>query len=162
MPEVELKSAVNPFAGDKDREQIWEMLVRRDIEAFVSQDWSMVADDFDEARFLGIHAHGETDPDNWDAAFPTLAAYRDEWLRQSADSAATDYAEPLAAGIFRATDLSVIDITGDVAVARKKFDGTIAKADGSLDRLNWQTLYFCRRDGERWKITGFVGYMAYR
>lgn len=157
-----MNAAANPFVGDKDREQIWEMLVRRDIEAFVSQDWSLVADDFDEMRFLGIHAHNDRDPDKWDAGFPTLASYRDEWLRQAAESAAVEYAESLAEGIFRATDLSVIDITGDVAVARKKFDGTIARKDGSVDRLNWQTLYFCRREGARWKITGFVGYMAYR
>lgn len=157
-----MKGAANPFAGDKDREQIWEMLVRRDIEAFVSQDWSLVADDFDEVRFLGIHAHNDRDPDNWDAGFPTLASYRDEWLRQAAESAAVEYAESLADGIFRATNLSVIDITGDVALARKKFDGTIARKDGTIDRLDWQTLYFCRRDGARWKITGFVGYMAYR
>ena len=157
-----MRDALNPFAGDRDREQIWEMLVRRDIEAFVSQDWSLVADDFDEVRFLGIHAHNDRDPDKWDAGFPTLASYRDEWLRQAAESAAVEYAESLAEGIFRATDLSVIDITGDVAVARKKFDGTIARKDGSVDRLNWQTLYFCRREGARWKITGFVGYMAYR
>ncbi|WP_139973982.1 MULTISPECIES: hypothetical protein [Brucella/Ochrobactrum group] len=157
-----MKAAVNPFAGDKDREQIWEMLVRRDIEAFVSQDWSLVADDFDEARFLGIHAHNDRDPDKWDAGFPTLASYRDEWLRQAAESAAVEYAESLADGIFRATNLSVIDINGDVAVARKKFDGTIARKDGTVDRLNWQTLYFCRRNGARWKINGFVGYMAYR
>ncbi|KAB2716736.1 hypothetical protein [Brucella intermedia] len=157
-----MRSAVNPFAGDRDREQIWEMLVRRDIEAFVSQDWSLVVDDFDEARFLGIHAHNDRNPDKWDAGFPTLASYRDEWLRQAAESAAVEYAESLAEGIFRATDLSVIDITGDVALARKKFDGTIARKDGSVDRLNWQTLYFCRREKARWKITGFVGYMAYR
>ncbi|MEN5249623.1 hypothetical protein [Brucella pseudintermedia] len=157
-----MRDALNPFAGDKDREQIWEMLVRRDIEAFVSQDWSLVADDFDEVRFLGIHAHNDRDPDKWDAGFPTLASYRDEWLRQAAESAAVEYAESLADGIFRATDLGVIDITGEVAVARKKFDGTIAKKDGTVDRLNWQTLYFCRREGARWKITGFVGYMAYR
>ncbi|EEQ93808.1 hypothetical protein F9K88_07060 [Brucella intermedia] len=157
-----MRSAVNPFAGDRDREQIWEMLVRRDIEAFVSQDWSLVADDFDEVRFLGIHAHNDRNPDKWDAGFPTLASYRDEWLRQAAESAAVEYAESLAEGIFRATDLSVIDITGDVALARKKFEGTIARKDGSVDRLNWQTLYFCRRDKARWKITGFVGYMAYR
>ncbi|KAB2670960.1 hypothetical protein F9K77_13415 [Ochrobactrum sp. LMG 5442] len=157
-----MRSAVNPFAGDRDREQIWEMLVRRDIEAFVSQDWSLVADDFDEVRFLGIHAHNDRNPDKWDAGFPTLASYRDEWLRQAAESAAVEYAESLAEGIFRATDLSVIDVTGDVALARKKFDGTIARKDGSVDRLNWQTLYFCRREKARWKITGFVGYMAYR
>lgn len=155
-----MKSITNPFTGDKDRAQIWEMLVLRDIEAFVAQDWSLVADDFDEPRFLGIHAHGEQNPDKWDAAFPALSVYRDEWLRQAAQSAATAYAEPLAEGIFRATDLTTIDITGNIAVARKKFNGTIAKQDGSVDRLNWQTLYFCRYDTERWKITGFIGYMA--
>ncbi|MFK4821054.1 hypothetical protein ACI0FS_12770 [Ochrobactrum quorumnocens] len=155
-----MKEAINPFAGDRDREQIWEMLVRRDIEAFVGQNWALVADDFDESRFVGIHAHGEANPDKWDAAFPTLTAYRDEWLRQAADSAATEYAESLADGVFRATRLSVIEINGDIAVARKKFDGTIAKVDGTHDRLDWQTLYFCRRHEERWRITGFIGYMV--
>lgn len=155
-------AAENPFARDADRAQIWEMLVRRDITAFVARDWSMVADDFDEQRFLGIHAHNSADPDDWNAAFPTLSVYRDEWLRQAAETAATEFAEPLADGIFRATRLTEIDITGDVAVARKKFDGTIRRADGSDDVLNWQTLYFCRKAGDQWKITSFVGYMKYR
>ncbi|MGF7006597.1 hypothetical protein [Aminobacter sp. BE322] len=155
-------AAENPFAGDADRAEIWEMLVRRDIAAFVGQDWAMVAGDFDESRFLGIHAHNSANPDDWNAAFPALSVYRDEWLRQAAETAATEYAEPLADGIFRATRLTEIDITGDVAVAHKKFDGTIRRADGSDDVLNWQTLYFCRKAGDRWKITGFVGYMKYR
>ncbi|MEJ6783333.1 hypothetical protein [Aminobacter sp. Piv2-1] len=155
-------AAENPFAGDADRAQIWEMLVRRDIAAFVAQDWSMVAGDFDESRFLGIHAHNSANPDDWNAAFPALSVYRDEWLRQAAETAATEFAEPLADGIHRATRLTEIDITGDVAIARKKFDGTIRRADGSDDVLNWQTLYFCRKVGDRWKITGFVGYMKYR
>lgn len=97
--------------------------MRRDIEAFVGQNWALVADDFDESRFLGIHAHGDANPDKWDAAFPTLTSYRDEWLRQAADSAVTEYAESLADGVFRATDLSVIDIDGDVAIARKSSMG---------------------------------------
>jgi hypothetical protein len=153
---------VNPFVGDKDREQIWKMLVSRDIEAFVSQTWELVADDFDAVRFLGIHARSAVDPDKWHAAFPTLSDYRDEWLRQAAKSAETDYAESLKEALFRATRLNVIDINGDVAVARKKFDGTIEKVDGNHDVLNWQTLYFCRRDDERWRITGFIGYMVNR
>jgi hypothetical protein len=152
----------NPFGNDVDRHAIWEMLVERDIAAFVAADWSMVADDFDEKRFLGIHAHKSPNPDEWTAAFPTLADYRTEWLRQAAETAATKFAEPLADGIHRATNLTEIDITGDVALARKKFDGRIAKADGSFDMLNWQTLYFCRKVERRWKITGFVGYMRYR
>lgn len=155
-------AAENPFAGDADRAQIWEMLVRRDITAFVARDWSMVAGDFDTERFLGIHAHNSSNPDDWNAAFPALSVYRDEWLRQADETAATEFAEPLAGGIFRATRLTEIDITGDVAVARKKFDGTIRRADGCDDVLNWQTLYFCRKAGDQWKITGFVGYMKYR
>ena len=151
----------NPFQGDADRSAIWDMLVRRDIAAFVAADWGMVAEDFDEDRFLGIHAHFSADPDHWTAAFTTIDSYRDEWLRQEADSADTDYAEPLAPAILRSTDLSSIDVDGDIAVARKKFDGTIEKADGNADRLNWQTLYFCRRVRGRWKITGFVGYLKH-
>lgn len=154
--------AENPFSNDADRAAIWEMLVRRDIGAFVTQDWGLVAGDFDEHRFLGIHAHNSANPDDWDAAFPVLSIYRDEWLRQAAESAATVYDEPLSAGIHRATRLTEIDISGDVAVARKKFDGTIKRADGTDDRLNWQTLYFCRKADGRWKITGFVGYMKYK
>lgn len=156
-----MNSRQNPFPDDIDRARIWEMLVERDIAAFVGQDWSMVAGDFDEQRFLGIHAHNAANPDDWNAAFPSLATYRDEWLRQAAETAATAYAEPLADGIFRATRLTEIDITGDVALARKKFDGTIRRVDGSNDVLNWQTLYFCRKQDGRWRITGFVGYMKY-
>ena len=157
-----MSHAENPFGNDADRRAIWDMLVERDIAAFVAADWSMVADDFDAQRFVGIHAHNAENPDEWDAAFPTLAEYRTEWLRQAAETASIKFAEPLAAGIHRATNLSRIDITGNVALARKKFDGKIAKADGSFDVLNWQTLYFCRKVNGRWKISGFVGYMKYR
>lgn len=152
----------NPFAGDADRAFIWDMLMPRDFEAFANQDWSMVAADFDEDRFLGIHAHHSANQDDWNAAFPTLGVYRDEWLRQAAESAAVDYAEPLVEALLRAVTLDRIDINGTAAVAHKKFDGTIRRADGGVDRLNWQTLYFCRHGGDRWRICGFVGYMKYR
>ena len=72
-----MNTAPNPFANDKDRHEIWEMLVRRDIAAFVASDWSMVADDFIAPGFLGIHAHKSANPDEWTAAFPTLDVYRD-------------------------------------------------------------------------------------
>lgn len=152
----------NPFDADPDRRAIWEMLMTRDFAAFAAQDWSMVAGDFDEARFLGIHGHNSADLDDWDAAFPTLSVYRDEWLRQAAESAATAYAEPLVDALHRAVTMNQIDINGDVAVAHKKFDGTIRRADGTADTLNWQTLYFCRRNGNRWQISGFLGYLKYR
>lgn len=157
-----MESAQNPFPLDPDRSEIWEMLVRRDIAAFVASDWSRVADDFDGARFLGIDAGKSTNPDDWVAAFPTLEDYRDEWLRQAQESAATGFAEPLEPAIHRATQLTEIDISGDFALARKKFDGCIAKADGTFDVLNWQTHYHCRKAGGRWRIVGFIGYLKYR
>ena len=45
----------NPFnKNDPDRYQIWEMLVKRDIEAFINSDWEAVAKDFiEEGRFYG-------------------------------------------------------------------------------------------------------------
>lgn len=152
----------NPFTADADRAQIWEMLVERDIAAFIAPDWGMVAGDFVEQGFLGIHAHKSPNPDDWTAAFPTLSEYRDEWLRQAHDSAKVEFAEPLAEAIHRATSLKQIDITGDTAVAHKKFDGTVKLADGSVDTLNWQTLYYCRKVEGRWKIAGFTGYMAHK
>jgi hypothetical protein len=152
----------NPFPqGDRDRHEIWEMLVRRDIDAFLGQDWSMVDGDFIAEGFLGINAYRSEIPDSWRVGFPTLAAYRDEWLRQAAATAATAYAEPLRPALFRATNLRDIDVAGDIAVAHKKFDGSVARADGGKDVLNWQTLYFCRRHDGRWKLTGFVGYMPF-
>jgi hypothetical protein len=152
-------ATTNPFPDDPDRRAIWTMLVERDIDAFLVCDWSMVENDFIAESFFGLHAHFKPRPDDWTMAFPALPLYRDEWLRQAKETAAVAYSEPLRAAIFRATDLSVIDITDERAIARKKFHGTIKRADGGLDTLDWQTLYFCARRAETWKITSFVGYL---
>lgn len=152
----------NPFAGsDPDRAAIWDMLVRRDIEAYLAQDWSRVAGDFVAGGFVGIDGQRRPDPDAWRLTFPDLGSYRDVWLRQAAATAATDYAEDVGAAIFAATSLAAIEIAGDHALAHKKFDGSIARADGGSDRLLWQTLYICRQVGGAWKIAGFVGYLPY-
>lgn len=44
----------NPFADDSDRHALWEMLVHREIDAFLARDWSMVTGDFLADRFMGI------------------------------------------------------------------------------------------------------------
>ena len=52
-----------PFGLDQaDRRAIWTMLVQRDSEAFVAQNWDEVADDFVEDGFFGIDAAGNQDP----------------------------------------------------------------------------------------------------
>ena len=88
-----------------------------------------------------------------------LPRYRNEWLRQANEMANVAHAEPLRPAIFRATDLSVIDIVAERAVARKKFNGVIAGVDGGSENLDWQTLYFCTKRDDAWKITRLVGYL---
>ena len=62
----------NPFPeGDADRHALWEMLVRRDIDAFLGQDWAMVEDDFIAESFFGMHAHFLNNADAWRLQFPT-------------------------------------------------------------------------------------------
>ena len=61
--------------------------------------------------------------------------------------------------IFTTTTLEEIEISGETALVRKKFDGGIKRADGTLDVMRWQTLYYCRLHEGRWKISGFTGYL---
>ncbi|MBJ6988093.1 hypothetical protein [Devosia sp. MC521] len=151
----------NPFPNDPDRSAIWTMLVPRDIEAYVKADWSMVEDDFVTTDFIGVNGNGKDNPDGWTISYPTLELYRDEWLRQAREGQSVVYAEDQETGIHRATSLTEIEISGERAIAHKKFDGEIKRADGEVDRLNWQTVYFCRKVEGQWKLTGFVGYLPY-
>ena len=150
----------NPFpASDASRQAIWKMLVERDIDAFLAADWSKVAGDFVEDGFIGIDGRREASPDKWRLAFPSLSTYREEWLRQARDFAGQSFAEDTRKAIFTTTTLEDIEIEGDLALARKKFDGSLTKSDGTVDILKWQTLYYCRHHEGRWKISGFTGYL---
>ncbi|WP_172293713.1 hypothetical protein [Pseudoruegeria sp. HB172150] len=152
----------NPFAPDDSaRHAIWEMLVPRDIDAFLAADWSMVEGDFIAENFTGMNGNFDPNPQKWTLSFAALDAYRDEWLRQATANRSTEYAEDPRAAIFSATRLEEIEIDGPAALVRKKFDGRIKRADGGEDRMLWQTLYWCRESAEGWKIAGFVGYLPY-
>ncbi len=151
----------NPFPNDPDRHAIWEMLVERDIHAFVEADWSMVADDFVETGFMGIDGRGLSNPDGWRINFADLESYRAEWLKQARISADTKWAEDPERAINEATTLRDIEIAGDCALAHKKFDGRIRQKDGNFTVLNWQTLYRCRKVDGTWKIAGFTGYLPH-
>ncbi len=150
----------NPHV-DPDRRAIWDMLVLRDIDAYFASDWSAVEDDFIADGFFGIDAGGSADPDQWSPRFNTLAAYRDEWLRQAQADLGTVDLDLAARALHAATNLDSIDINGDFAVAHKVFDGHLPRRNGDSVRLDWRTEYFCRREADgRWRIAGFVGYMA--
>ncbi|SEN48515.1 hypothetical protein SAMN04488003_11831 [Loktanella fryxellensis] len=155
-----------PFPShDADRRAIWTMLVPRDIDAFVAADWAAVADDFLADNFTGISGHFQPDPQGYTLAYPNLDAYRTDWLAQAQDFArqrdAGAYAGDPRSGIHAATRLEEIEITGDTALVRKKFDGHLPRTDGPDERMNWQTLYWCRKVGGQWKIAGFIGYLPH-
>lgn len=150
----------NPFpSADPNRHYIWNMLVERDIQAFVQADWDMVADDFIEEGFMGIDAGRSSNPDSWNLTFPSLAEYRAEWRKQAIAFQNTEWEEDPADALHRITTLRDIEVNGNSALVHKKFDGVVRKKDGSSDILNWQTLYRCRRVNGVWKIAGFTGYM---
>jgi len=150
---------LNPFPHDQDRRELWDIMVRRDIEAFVIGDWDETAKDFHPAEFSAISAGKSANPDSWEIGFSRLADYRDSWLADSATMRRT--ATHLEDDCFRATTLRDIEISGDVALAHKKFDGLIRLTDGGSFYMNWQTLYQAKKMDGKWWISGFVGYLPH-
>ncbi|GEM_PF-154456 len=151
----------NPFPqSDPDRYQIWEMLVRRDIDAFLSADWSKVEDDFSPDRFFGIDARFRANPDSWQITHGSLADYSAGWLTQSEAFRGRRFKTDPRQSLFEATTLRDIEINGNKALLHKKFDGFLQPEEGAPEPLLWQTLYQCEKDASgEWKIVGFVGYL---
>ncbi len=152
----------NPFVPEDDRNSLWEMLVERDIKAFVRQDWSMVRQDFIEEGFVGIDGRHLGNPDSWRLSFPTLDSYKQLWLEQAADFAKTEWGCDPEIALYEATTLRDIEIMENTALLHKKFDGQLVKKSGEVVRLNWQTLYTCRKVANSWKIAGFTGYLPHQ
>ncbi|MBB5538838.1 hypothetical protein [Rhizobium giardinii] len=153
----------NPFApSDQERHAIWEMLVRKDVDGFVNEDWSIFANSFKYDGFCGLDAKASLDPADWEVRFPTVETYRDAWLCDARRAAATEYGEDRRKALFRATNMLDIRVEGHTATARKTFDDAIALADGGSQRLNWQSVFFCTMEDHAWKITGFVGYLPFQ
>jgi len=155
-------NAANPFPNDPDRRAIWDILMRRDFEAFVMRDWSMVEQDFLAEEFRGLDAARRANPDHWSLRYATLDAYREEWLRQAAAFGDIELAgEEKLDFFYRAVTLRDIEIAGDHAVAHKKFDGVARTTQGDPVAIKWQTLYQMRKVGGDWKIAGFIGYLPH-
>ncbi|MDI9350342.1 MAG: hypothetical protein QM537_10125 [Candidatus Symbiobacter sp.] len=150
----------NPFAaaGDPDRTSIWDILVARDIAAFLAQDWAAHLADFDPAHFSAMNAHHSADPAAW-KLYP-LAVYAHDWLAQArhhgqlvADK------EQLRRAHFQSSSLTRIEIDGDQAVAWKIFQGGVQDATGATTEMRWQTIYRCSRKDGVWRIAGFIGFL---
>ncbi|MGO4570415.1 Rid family hydrolase [Microvirga sp. 2TAF3] len=153
-------SDMNPFPpADEARHAIWEMLVHRDIDAFVAGDWDAHFRDFAPDLFFGIDARFSDNPDSWRVTYADIARYREAWLSGAKELKGRIADGELRRSIFALTTLRDIEIMGDFALARKKFDGAIRLNDGEAVTLRWQTQYFCRRIEGRWRIAGFLGYL---
>lgn len=152
----------NPFSEtDSDRRYIWDMLVSRDIKAFLNNDWSMVEDDFIYDNFIGIDGCRSDNPDDWKFKFPDVESYKTEWLRQAQAFKETEWAEDTEKAFFRVTELKDIEINNNSALVHKKFSGEIKRADGQSVPFQWRTLYYCRKVNDVWKIAGFNGYLPF-
>lgn len=150
----------NPFLNiDADRKEIWDMLVKRDIKAFVNQNWEMTKHDFQEEGFMGTDAGKMDDVDKWKLNYPNLNAYKIEWLEQAKSFGETAWAEDIEKALHRVTILQDIEINEGCALVHKKFSGPIFKANGETMDTDWQTLYRCKKIKGQWKIVGFTGYM---
>ncbi|MBA3710113.1 MAG: hypothetical protein H0W83_14985 [Planctomycetes bacterium] len=157
-----MPTVANPFAAtDADRRAIWDILMLRDLTAFIANDWKQTAGDFvPNKEFVGIDAGKQADPAQWKLTYPSLAIYREEWLRQAAAFSKTELVgTDKATFLFGAITLARIDITGARALADKVFAGSAKAADGSAVELRWRTLYHLRRSSDGWKIAGFIGYL---
>ena len=152
---------INPFNKEKenDKAKLWEMLVERDSLAFTNQDWDRVKDDFVDDHFMGIHAHFESNPDLWKISFPNLELYKKEWLKQAKEFGNENWIEKPIDILIKVTYLDHIEISGNKALLHKKFSGFAEKNNGEKVPFSWQTVYHCVKVGEKWKISGFTGYL---
>ncbi|MGI9550933.1 MAG: hypothetical protein ACR2MT_07030, partial [Aurantibacter sp.] len=129
----------NPFPPeDADRHYLWEMLVNRDIKAFVLQDWDRVKDDFQADGFMGIDAQKQANADKWILKYPDLESYKKEWLSQAKDFSKVELAVDKDDAFHRVTVLQDIEIQGDNALLHKKFFGAMKKKDGGEVPTDWQ------------------------
>ena len=89
---------------------------------------------------MGVQAGGSGNPDSWRLGFPNLDAYRDAWLAGTIDQ--NDFAEELRPALFRVSMMRDIEINGDKALAHKKFDGRVARQDGTFMVFKWQSIAY--------------------
>jgi hypothetical protein len=152
-------SARNPYAPGSEQHAVFETAVVRDVEAFVAGDWARVADDFIDEGFFGLDGRGTSDPASWRLSYPTLAAYRERWLTQSAAFRARRYRVDPVQAMLALLEVPLLELDGDSGLLLKRFDGTIEAEDGELVTLRRESLFVLRRVGGVFRVAGFVGYL---
>ena len=150
----------NPFStSDTERFAIWELLVRRDFEAFLRQDWEAVGGDYIAEKFYGIDFQKSTNCSDWKLGYPSLEAYRMAWLRDSAQFSQTPFCVDPRNVLYACCRLEHWDLQCDTGIVHKVFDGSLPVHGTYPMALRWRSIFLLRRSEALWKIAGFVGYM---
>ncbi|GAA0193067.1 hypothetical protein GCM10009122_56010 [Fulvivirga kasyanovii] len=150
----------NPYRNsENEKYDIWELLVRRDFDAFLKGDWGIIKDDFIEDDFFGLDCKYSDNPDNWCLTFPDLMTYRNEWERQSREFRKNKFAEDPRLALYRSVVLENISIKGGFASVHKYFNGEIALQEADDLKLKWVSIFLLKKFEGNWKIKGFTGYI---
>ena len=120
-----------PSTYSDDEKMIWKVLIYNDFVAFCTKNWQLIADDFVEEGFFGIDGKRSPNKKDWSLTYPSLDAYKQDWIKQSEEfNKKTFLKDPLDI-LFTTTKLSKIEIIGTTALVHKEFDGIFTVADDS-------------------------------
>lgn len=151
---------INPYPLEEvEKREIWNLLILRDLEAFAVHDWSQVREDYDEKKFMAIHAFNSANPINWNFSYPQVELYEKQWVARAKEMSRKEYTVPLKESLFRCIQLKKISFEKNKACAWKQYHGSLETKSGEKDTLHWQTLYFCTKYDSQWKISGFIGHL---
>lgn len=150
----------NPFLpDDNDRFNIWELLIRRDFEAFLRQDWEAVQGDYLSEEFHGIDFQKTPQSSSWKLGYPSLASYRTSWLSDSAKFNQTPLFFDPRKILYACCRLEYWDLQADIGIVHKVFDGVFPVHGKNPIEMRWRSIFILRRSDAQWKIAGFVGYI---
>jgi hypothetical protein len=153
-------SFINPFEIETDEYCIWEILIRNDFEAFCSNNWDIVANDFIEDGFFGVDGKKSKSKSDWSLTYSSLEAYRNDWLNQSRDFNLKSFDCNPREILYRTTELSKIEVKGNIALVHKEFNGRFAIRNEEPIILDWISLFVLRNICGKWRIANFTGYLS--
>ena len=149
----------NPFSETHSHYPIWEMCVRRDLEAYLAADWTRCADDFKSEGFVGWDAGHNHDPLKWKVTFPSLDSYRESWLIDAQNFKKQKLPADIREQLYQLLSLVRIELKNDTGIVHKKFNGVLKINSNSEKKLAWQSIFFLKKENHRWLQAGFIGYL---
>lgn len=149
----------NPYHLGTLSHEVWEVCIRRDIEAFWKNDWSICEDDFIAEGFVGWDAHKESNPSKWTIGFHDLPSYQACWERGAEAFHQMKWSEGTREGLYHSIRLSRVQQCGDLVIAHKVLDGELRSLANEVVKLDWQSLFQLKKVSGGWKQCGFIGYL---